>query len=73
MKLLLDESVPRRIRRDFPKGFDVRTVQDMGWAGTTNGALLALAVTGGFEAFLTCDKNLEFQQNLSDLPCTVLS
>ena len=34
MKLLLDESVPRRLASYFPESFTMRTVQDMGWAGT---------------------------------------
>ena len=37
MKLLLDESVPRRLASSFPEAFTLRTVQEMGWAGTGNG------------------------------------
>jgi nitric oxide reductase activation protein len=36
----------------------------MGWAGKTNGDLLALA-RGHFDVFLTADQNLEYQQRLS--------
>jgi len=42
MRVLLDECVPRQLRRDL-EGFDVRTVRDMGWSGVKNGALLDLA------------------------------
>ena len=33
MKLLLDESVPRRLASSFPEAFTLRTVQEMGRAG----------------------------------------
>ena len=42
-----------------------------GWAGIRNGKLLALAATQ-FDAFLTTDQNIEFQQNLAELPIAVL-
>ncbi len=70
MRLLLDESVPRRLRQHLP-GHDVQTVVDMGWGGVKNGALLALAATR-FDAFVTVDKNLPYQQNLSNLPVAVV-
>ena len=63
MKLLLDENVPRPLRRELP-GHTVRTVQEMGWAGVKNGALLGRAELEGFEALLTYDRNLEHQQDL---------
>ena len=40
------------------------TVQEEGLAGTRNGDLLARA-EGGFDVFLTADKNLRYQQNLA--------
>lgn len=43
---------------------DVRTVQQMGWAGVKNGDLLRRA-EGSFDLFLTADKNLRYQQNLN--------
>jgi hypothetical protein len=43
----------------------------MGWAGVKNGKLLALAANG-FDAFLTVDKNLPYQQNLITLPIAVI-
>lgn len=36
----------------------------MGWAGKNNGDLLALA-EAQFDAFVTTDRNLSFQQNLA--------
>jgi predicted nuclease of predicted toxin-antitoxin system len=62
MRLLLDESVPSRLRRSLTK-HSVRTVVEAGWSGVKNGKLLALAAAE-FDAFVTVDKNLPFQQNL---------
>ena len=70
MRLLLDESAPSRLRRALP-GHEVRTVGEMGWSGVKNGKLLALAATV-FDAFVTVDKNLPYQQNLSTLPIAVV-
>ncbi len=42
MRLLLDECVPKRLKGEL-RGHEVKTVQDMGWAGIKNGALLKLA------------------------------
>ena len=73
MRLLLDESLPRRLRTEL-HGQQVVTVPGMGWAGRTNGELLSLA-RDRFDAFLTADQNLEYQQNLSeaDIPVIVLA
>lgn len=70
MRLLLDESLPSRLRRSLP-GHAVATVVEMGWGGVKNGRLLALA-SQQFDAFLTADKNLPYQQNLAKLPVAVV-
>jgi len=62
MRLLLDESVPSRFRR-LLTDHSVRTVVEAGWSGIKNGKLLTLAAAE-FDAFITVDKNLSFQQNL---------
>ena len=38
----------------------------MGWSSKRNGELLALMVAEGFEAFVTVDQHIEFQQNLQN-------
>jgi hypothetical protein len=63
MRILLDECVPRRLRRELA-GHDVRTVPEMGWSGKKNGELLMLMTTQGFEVLLTADQGLRNQQNL---------
>ena len=70
MRLLLDESVPARLRRSLTT-HQVKTVVEMGWSGIKNGELLALAAAD-FDAFITVDKNLPHQQNLSTLPVSVI-
>ncbi|MCE2486923.1 MAG: DUF5615 family PIN-like protein [Desulfurellaceae bacterium] len=72
MRVLLDESVPRQLRR-FLRGHEARTVQEMGWSGKSNGELLALAGPV-FDVFLAVDQNIEYQQNLrlADIPILVL-
>ncbi len=70
MRILLDESLPH----DLVALIDthpVSTVRDEGWSGVQNGKLLALAATK-FDVFVTADRNLEFQQNLSKLPIAVV-
>lgn len=64
MRVLLDEQLPRHLARDLTER-QVRTVQQEGWAGFKNGVLLQRAEDSGFEAFVTADQNLEFQQALS--------
>jgi predicted nuclease of predicted toxin-antitoxin system len=70
MRVLLDECVPRRLKRELP-GHDVVTVVEMGWSGIKNGKLLALAAEH-FECFLTVDANIEKQQHLPAIPVAIL-
>lgn len=70
MRILLDESLPRRLKNELP-GHDVSTVVECGWSGVKNGKLLALA-SSDFSVFLTADQNLQFQQNLATLPISVI-
>ena len=70
MKVALDECLPKRLTRELG-GHEARTVQEMGWSGISNGQLLAL-VGETFDAFITVDSNLAFQQNLGALPVAVV-
>lgn len=62
MRVLLDESLPHDLV-PLLVGHDVQTVQGRGWAGSKNGTLLALAESE-FDAFVTADRNIPYQQNL---------
>ena len=70
MRLLLDESVPRRLCRAL-SAHTVKTAVEMGWSGVKNGALMALAAAE-FDAFITVDRNLPHQQNVATVPIAVV-
>ena len=63
MKILLDECTPHVLKK-LLTGFEIKMVQDRGWSGVTNGALLRLAERQ-FDVFITSDQNLKYQQNLA--------
>jgi len=63
MRILLDECVPRPLKREF-KDYRIRTVTEMGWSGKKNDELLRLMNQDGFTILLITDQNLRYQQNL---------
>lgn len=62
MRLLLDESLPRRLARHVA-GVEVDTVYDRDWSGLKNGDLLR-AAESEYNVFVTADQNLQYQQHL---------
>ena len=70
MRVLLDECVDWRLAREII-GHEVITVPDAGWASAKNGDLLALAQKN-FDAFVTVDRNLSFQQRLPSFSIAVV-
>jgi hypothetical protein len=70
MRVLLDECVPRKLKRELPE-HEVLTVTEKGWSGIMNGELLALA-GAEFDAFLTVDQNLKYQQNLQTFHISII-
>ena len=70
MRVLLDECLPKKLKRGLP-GHTVVTVPEQGWAGQKNGSLLRLAQTE-FDVFLTIDQNLTSQQNLSQIDLAIV-
>ena len=54
MKILLDESVPQKMRL-LIEGHTVITARFQGWSGLKNGALLKAAEEAGFDVFITAD------------------
>src|ERR1035437_4553073 len=71
MKLLLDENLPHRLRFLLP-GHEVFTVAYMKWKGVQNGELLSLAAAHGFDAFITKDLGIQYEQNIGQLGCAVI-
>jgi rRNA-processing protein FCF1 len=64
MKILIDECVPRQIKRVL-ESHEVQTVAEIGLSGIKNGELIKY-VEGHFDLFITSDRNLRYQQNLSE-------
>lgn len=64
MRVLLDENIDRFLKPHFDPGVEVCTVEEQGWKGMKNGALLRGAQSA-FDVFVTMDKNLEYQQPIS--------
>jgi len=67
----LDEGVPEQIAARLA-GYDVQSVRQLGLKGTTNGRLLDAIEAKGFRTFITNDKRMEREQNLSRRPFAVL-
>jgi predicted nuclease of predicted toxin-antitoxin system len=70
MRILLDESLPRKLASELP-GHETQTVQKRGGSGLKNGQLLQVA-SREFQVLLTGDRNLEFQQNVDALQIAVV-
>lgn len=64
MKIILDESVPQKLRL-LIDGHTVVTTWFQGWSGLKNGALLAASEEAGFDLFITADQEITYQQNLT--------
>jgi predicted nuclease of predicted toxin-antitoxin system len=71
MRILLDECIPRKFKNALPD-HECQTVPEAGLAGQKNGLLLSLAEAAGFDLFLTMDKGLQYQQNLSGRSIAIL-
>jgi hypothetical protein len=63
MKLLLDECMPRRLKKVLAP-HEAFTVEDAGFKGLKNGRLLREA-NGVYDALITVDQNIPAQQNFS--------
>lgn len=71
MRVLLDENVPRKLKYRLAPEHEAVTVQERGWSGRLNGALLR-AADAEFDALLTLDRGIEYQQDLSGLSLRVV-
>lgn len=70
MRILLDECIDWRLMRDLDN-HDVKSVRQMGWLEFKNGNLLAVAQQH-FDAFITVDRNLKYQNYISQLDLAIL-
>jgi predicted nuclease of predicted toxin-antitoxin system len=64
LKILIDQNVSARLAR-LLTGHEATHASSKGWAELTNGDLLTAAEADGFQIFLTADKNIRYQQNLT--------
>jgi hypothetical protein len=65
MRILFDQATPVPIR-PYLQQHTVRTAAQQGWDRLRNGELLAAAEEAGFDLLLTTDKNMRYQQNLTN-------
>ncbi len=72
MRILLDENLDWRLRRDLP-GHQVESVPLLGWAGIQNGELLRKAIEAGFDVLVTMDGNMVHQQNMARYTIAVIA
>jgi hypothetical protein len=66
---LLDENLPRKLKTALE--IEATTVPERGWGGIKNGPLLKLAEQE-FDAFLTMDQGIAFQQRIAHLDLCVV-
>ena len=59
-RVLFDENMPRKLRRDLPEFF-IRTAQEEGWSAFKNGDLLRRA-TLRFDVLVTIDQRMRYQR-----------
>ncbi|MBS1788451.1 MAG: hypothetical protein JST85_12055 [Acidobacteria bacterium] len=71
MKLLFDQGTPVPLRQ-FLKLHSVETAYAKGWGNIRNGELLSRAEVEGFDALITTDQNIRYQQNLTDRKISIV-
>ena len=65
MRILFDQGTPAPLRYQL-QGHQVMLAYEQGWSTLQNGELLSATEAAGFEVFVTTDKNLRYQQNLTN-------
>lgn len=63
-RVLFDKNVPYPLRRHLGD-YQVQTAEDEGWGELSNGELIRCAEEAGYEIMVTCDQNIEYQQNMA--------
>lgn len=64
MRVLFDQSTPAPLRVHL-RGHVVTEAREREWDRLVNGDLLDAAEAAGFDVFVTADKNIRYQQNLT--------
>lgn len=72
MKVLFDQCTPVPLRR-WLHPHVVDTAAERGWSRLQNGALLDQADSARYDAFITTDTKLKYQQNLTNRRVCILA
>lgn len=70
-RILLDQNAPLGLRRSLSP-HEVVAARHMCWSTLANGDLLQAAEEAGFDILITCDRNIPYQQNLSNRRIAVI-
>ena len=65
MRILFDNGTPRGVASGLP-GHTVEECRSHRWDTLRNGELLDAAEAAGFDVLLTTDRNIRYQQNLTN-------
>ncbi len=71
MRILLDQGTPSGTMARLTE-HEVVEARELGWERISNGDLLKLAETAGFDVLITTDKNIRYQQNLTGRTIAIL-
>ena len=71
MKILFDQGTPAPLRRALA-GHEIATAFEQGRSNLQNGDLIRVAEAEGFQALITTDQNLKYQQNLDGRKLAIL-
>jgi len=63
LRVVFDKNVPYPLRRHLTD-CQVQTAEDEGWGQISNGELISCAENAGYQIMLTCDQNIQYQQNM---------
>jgi hypothetical protein len=72
VRVLVDHCLPRQLAASLT-GHEATTVRAQRWSGLRNGVLLRAAADAGFDAFITNDSSIEFQQNVKRIGIAVIA
>jgi hypothetical protein len=71
MRILFDQGTPRALSVAL-RHHDVSEARMLKWERKSNGELLKLAESTGFQVLVTTDKNVRHQQNLSSRTISIV-
>jgi len=64
LRALFDKNVPYSLKGHLAD-YQVETAEDEGWGQISNGELISHAEAKGYQIMLTCDQNIQYQQNFA--------